>query len=444
MSIAQTSSGRSPHDLSHLVFSAGQVGKLQTISSVPVIAGDSYQQNLNAAVKLSPMRRGLIMDSVIEVFSFYVPHRHVYGDEWNQFIMDGINSEPLGSPVDVNTLEGHKLAHLGMNGRQDGTPNHTTQIPKWAKEGYDLIYNNYFKYPEEADWNLSMDNMTDEQGMFGYECSLKNAPFTQRLPEQGTSRELNIPSDGETATINVQELNQQYGELHTEEERELFGQRYRDVISNMGGSTHYDADNRPRLLGRTEQWASGYDVDGTDETSLGSHVGRVNQDISHNVNRFFVPEHGTVWTVMLVRFPSVHQQEANYLHKTPMPSYDEIAGDPAIIANHPRIRPTQDKFFFGAHTTSGEMGDYAHSYWYRQHCNLVHPLYDELEGYPFLGHDGEIDYTIDTNPFPKVQAETYDRVFQTTQLAHWNMQARNNVSVMRAIPTTRDSIVTSN
>src|SRR5205814_381041 len=37
----------------------------------------------------------------------------------------------------------------------------------------------------------------------------------------------------------------------------------------FGGKTSYDADNRPLLVMRSNLWASGYDVDGTDQTSLG-------------------------------------------------------------------------------------------------------------------------------------------------------------------------------
>src|SRR5262245_16340784 len=38
--------------------------------------------------------------------------------------------------------------------------------------------------------------------------------------------------------------------------------------------------------------AFGYDVDGTDQTSLGQFSGRVQQTYKHSVPRFFVPEHG--------------------------------------------------------------------------------------------------------------------------------------------------------
>src|SRR5256886_13706484 len=36
-------------------------------------------------------------------------------------------------------------------------------------------------------------------------------------------------------------------------------------ISSFGGKTSYDADNRPLLVMRSNLWASGYDVDGTDQ-----------------------------------------------------------------------------------------------------------------------------------------------------------------------------------
>src|SRR5437762_13537646 len=73
--------------------------------------------------------------------------------------------------------------------------------------------------------------------------------------------------------------------------------------SDLGGKTSYDADNRPLLVMRSNLWASGYDVDGTDQTSLGQFSGRVQQTYKHSVPRFFVPEHGTMFTLALVRFP---------------------------------------------------------------------------------------------------------------------------------------------
>src|SRR5204862_8332146 len=53
---------------------------------------------------------------------------------------------------------------------------------------------------------------------------------------------------------------------------------YTTLFRSFGGKTSYDADNRPLLVIRSNLWASGYDVDGTDQTSLGQFSGRVQQD----------------------------------------------------------------------------------------------------------------------------------------------------------------------
>src|SRR5204863_5707736 len=48
----------------------------------------------------SPLRRGLAIDSTVDIFTFYVPHRHVYGEQWIKFMKDGVNATPLPT---VNT-----------------------------------------------------------------------------------------------------------------------------------------------------------------------------------------------------------------------------------------------------------------------------------------------------------------------------------------------------
>src|SRR5258708_14351797 len=50
------------------------------------------------------------IDSTVDIFTFYVPHRHVYGEQWIKFMKDGVNATPLPT---VNTTgyidhEGHR------------------------------------------------------------------------------------------------------------------------------------------------------------------------------------------------------------------------------------------------------------------------------------------------------------------------------------------------
>src|SRR5438132_14121313 len=106
-------------------------------------------------------------------------------------------------------------------------------------------------------------------------------------------------------------------------------QRYHDVISSFGGKTSYDADNRPLLVMRFTLWASGYDVAGTDQTSLGQFSGRVQQTYRHSVLRIFVPVHGTMFTLALVRFPLTATKAIQYLHAAGALTYTHTARDSA-------------------------------------------------------------------------------------------------------------------
>src|SRR6266581_4896409 len=367
MSNIQTGAERMPHDLSHLGFLAGQIGRLITISTTPVIAGDSFEMDAVGALRLSPLRRGLAIDSTVDIFTFYVPHRHVYGEQWIKFMKDGVNATPLPT---VNTT-GY-IDHAAFLGTINPD---TNKIPKHLFQGYLNIYNNYFKAP----W------MPDR---------------TEANPNE-LSRQMTTS----TTSIDIMGLQAAYANLHTDQERDYFMQRYHDVISSFGGKTSYDADNRPLLVMRSNLWASGYDVDGTDQTSLGQFSGRVQQTYKHSVPRFFVPEHGTMFTLALVRFPPTATKEIQYLNAKGALTYTDIA--------------------------EGQ--------WYRYAPSYVSPAYHLLEGFPFIQEppSGDLQERV------LIRHHDYDQCFQSVQLLQWNSQVKFNVTVYRNLPTTRDSIMTS-
>src|SRR5690606_37127921 len=143
MSNIQTGAERMPHDLSHLGFLASQMGRLITISTTPVIAGDSFEMEAVGALRLSPLRRGLAIDSTVDIFTFYVPHRHVYGEQWIKFMKDGVNATPLPT---VNTT-GY-IDHAAFLGTINPDTNHISML---LIHCYCIIYNNFFKAPGMPD-----------------------------------------------------------------------------------------------------------------------------------------------------------------------------------------------------------------------------------------------------------------------------------------------------
>lgn len=427
MSNIQTGAERIPHDLSHLVFEAGKIGRLKVVSWTPVVAGDSFELDMVGALRLSPLRRGLAVDSRVDLFTFYVPHRHVYGEEWIQFMKDGVDARPL-EPVTCSS---------GWDSAQylATIPSSNLKVPKFLHQGYLNIYNNYFKAPWMDDLTYANpSNMEGEDVRFGVRaCNLKTIWTAPLPPDTQTSHNM----DTETNSLDIMGLQTAYAQLQTEQEREYFMTRYRDIVDSFGGKTPYDADNRPLLVMHTEFWASGYDVDGTDQSSLGQFSGRVQQTFKHSVPRFFCNEHGTMFTLALVRFPPTHEMEMHYLVGKERLDYMDLACDPALVANMPPREVNMQQFFHGGNQNA--KFKIAEGQWYRMQPDRVALPYNYLDGFPFYSAipDDDIKKRV------LVNTDNYDEIFQSMQLAHWNMQTRFNCTIYRNMPTTRDSIMTS-
>src|SRR5690625_1080480 len=124
------------HDLSHFGLLAGQIGRLITISTTPVIARDSFEMDAGGALRPSPLRRGLAIDSTVDIFTFYVPHRHVYGEQRIKFMKDGVNATPLPT---VNTT-GY-IDHAAFLGTINPD---TNKITKHLFQGSLTFYYYYF------------------------------------------------------------------------------------------------------------------------------------------------------------------------------------------------------------------------------------------------------------------------------------------------------------
>src|SRR5438552_17311650 len=126
MSNIQTGAERMPHDLSHLGFLAGQIGRLITISTTPVIAGDSFEMDAVGALRLSPLRRDLAIDSTVHIFTFYVPHRRHYAEQRLKFLRYGVNATPLPT-VNTTGYIDHAPSLATINPDTSHTHKHSSQ-----------------------------------------------------------------------------------------------------------------------------------------------------------------------------------------------------------------------------------------------------------------------------------------------------------------------------
>src|SRR5204862_6228703 len=74
-------------------------------------------------------------------------------------------------------------------------------------------------------------------------CHLKNIWTAPLPPETELSRQMTTS----TTSIDIMGLQAAYANLHTDQERDYFMQRYHDVISSFGGKTSYDRSEERRV-----------------------------------------------------------------------------------------------------------------------------------------------------------------------------------------------------
>jgi len=62
---------RYTYDLSAFSFMVGNISQLQTLMTIPVVAGDSMSIDMAGVFRLSPQRQNLQLDCQVDLFGFF-------------------------------------------------------------------------------------------------------------------------------------------------------------------------------------------------------------------------------------------------------------------------------------------------------------------------------------------------------------------------------------
>lgn len=408
-------------DLDHTSFQAGRIGGLKALSCIPVVAGDTYSFSMRGVFNLSPLRRSITMDAVLDLFCFYVRHRHVYGDTWVDFVKAG----PRGS-VQLPSLDlgSQKYSYLGAP--------YTGTVSKYLVDGYNLIWNNYFVHPTYTnDYVGQSDIPSGLESDFGRACAHLPNIWNTGVSDDSIDQTVSTAGD----SLNLVDLAQAKAAMEAERLREFFAERYRDLMRRQWGEwVTIDADDRPMLCSHQRMFFSGYDIDGTDVTTLGQYSGKSAILVDFRVPRKQFKEHGAVWILALVRYPSIHEREGHYLHMRGSPNYAEITGDEGVLAEIAPWSIDVNRYLTDSgHLSNAGLAPYGQ--WYRYQPSQVHELFDSLDGYPFIrgamSTESRVRY---------IGLEDYDHCFSSLQLGHWHNACRIDVEKFSDMPVIDASI----
>jgi len=413
---------RWPYDLSQWSHLCGNIGGLQTLAVYPTLPGDSFEFNAKMQFKFSPMVRSLAQDAIIDLFAFWVPHRQIYTN-WADWLKGGYDE---GVTLGSLTLSTGSMSVTGRHYQGSVT------IPTWALAGYSRIYNRYFKVPQDAD--IADDYLltaSSAERLGGVACAYPKAIWNTGVVDNLASADRDYTVTG--SVVDLPDFALQQARLETELNRDWFSVRYQDLLKNTwGGDANIDADQRPELIMRNTSWLSGWDVESTDQASVGSYTGRAAGIGEITIPRKFIPEHGAIWIMALVRFPPVCTDECHFLTTRPEPTYAELAGDPVIIENSEPIELQANDFFGDGGSTA--LNRIPYGQWYRTQPHFVHQNFVELTGHPFITTPSTLTET------KYITYLTYQDMFRNTNLLQWHASGYIDCTAMRVIPPPKASI----
>jgi hypothetical protein len=414
---------------------------------LPAIPGDSFEINMDGIARLAPLRKEVVSESQVDLCVFYVPHRHVF-DEWNDYLQEGIDTS-ITLPSFALAADVRDPTYL-LNSYAQST------IPLPLVYGYNQIWDRYFRVPSlsrDPDWTTYPSTQSADDidwRAYGRRCARLFHPVNDGIRQESMTpasqpwRDLDASDweydavvSGGSATIDLRDLNYVKGIYKSEIERTWFSDRYTDLLKKQWGTTvNIDADQRPELMWRQTLNMSGHDVDGNDDATLGSYIGKTVARVGFNMPRKYVREHGFIWVMALIRHPYVHVAETHILHRS-FTNTHKVQADPDIFES---LAPEQwDSSDWIAQAYSGPTASFIdYKPWgneYRMHCANIHRNFNDIPGYPFLK-----EQVVDLEVASYYQTGDYDDVFQTSQLAHWQIHSKMNVIAHRRLPAAGTSV----
>lgn len=446
---------RNRYNLSHLAHIAGHIGRLQTISVIPVVPGDSIEININGIFRLAPTRKEIVSECQLDICAFFVPHRHVYGDDWVEAITEGLQNDVTitGVTADADSRDPFYL----------GIKTCGATINRATVQGYNRIYQRYFAPPtmgSNQTWTFTNLDFYPNGTTSDLINHRRYGALAARLPHilngfvqvnqlnaGGFEREylqgdwgVEIPDAvPDVGILDIRDLKQIQSRYRSVQQQNYFAQFYNDVIAHKWSTSgvNSDADPRPTYLNRETMFISGTDVNGTDDATLGSFIGKTLDRIRFTLSRRFLPEHGNVWLMMLPRFPLVHTKEQHPLLVDPDPDWKLLTGDPTVWAGEPVVPFDPSNWLSGgsAITPNIAIAQQPYGQEYRYQPNRIHPVFEEIPGYPFTSWDSS-----GYQAWMFYNNNEFANVFQTSQIAQWQAHMSVGCTKFSTIPDPKTSI----
>lgn len=201
---------RNYFDLSHDRKFSMRMGELTPVLVQEVVPGDSFTISHEQLIRMSPMIAPVMHRVNVSVHSFFVPNRLLWGENWEEFISDPLNSENPAPFIKVGASGIPVGVLMDYLGYPTGVKAVTDQkFNPFAISAYNLIWNEYYRdqnLQAEKEYKLvdgdnsATADIINARVLRPYRRAWQKDYFTSALPSPQKGEAVTIPIGG-TANI---------------------------------------------------------------------------------------------------------------------------------------------------------------------------------------------------------------------------------------------------
>lgn len=279
-----------------------RLGRMFFIRQEMLRPGDRYSVSLGGRVRLGALREQEAIPMHCHIELFVTPVRWLW-DGYVNFVTADYSAGAAHPPtLDWATIIGHT--------RDDSTSpdflgigdfnNDQIEFYRMYWDNYFRVYNEYFKWPEDADAGIStLRNVSfGEYGLRAVQMEAFDTRFRRDISEDNEDR--TVPA---STTVSLTGLVRTSAQLRLDQTQEwLTSGRYRETMREyFGGAGSHEVDQVPISYGGPAGWLTAENIWATDGGSLGRISAIHEFDINHDWGRVAVPEHSILSLAMVVR-----------------------------------------------------------------------------------------------------------------------------------------------
>ena len=393
-----------------LTLKSGKIGRVNCLRQQLTMPGERMNINLNGKVRLETLRERDVFRINAHLGVFWTPLRWIW-DGFSDYLKAGPDAANTS-----NTLFDQNWAKYGI-GCYGGDTQSSLMDEHW-KNSVLRIYNEWYKYPEDAD---STDWHDDGN---------KAVPLSKIWSRARYTKDPDASADYLAPSLDVRDIAKTQAKFRSAMKRDILSfNRWMELVneSYRGADASREVDQVPLMIDQVEVGVNPRDMPATDGAGLGQWQSMYDFGVNHSINGFTAPEHGILCYMLTVRFGSIIEGR-NPLGYT---SYDWpiMVADPEFLAAEEPTAVTTNQV---AMTDTSTLLGYAGAGWeWRCDHDVIGARIDELDSFPYMR-------------IPTTQAEAKDatrikNAFRSQRLGDYVADIYINEDCRQPIGTAMDS-----